>query len=147
MEWRREDGYRLSDDAGLADLDLVHGWLSRESYWARGIPREVVKRSLEGSLCFSLLAPEPGGGQAGFCRAVTDRATFAYLADVFVLEAHRGRGLAKWMVARVLEHPDLHGLRRWLLATSTAHGLYSRFGFEPVSDPAAFMEILRPYEK
>lgn len=146
MEWRREDGYRLSDDAGLADLDLVHGWLSRDSYWARGIPREVVERSLEGSLCFSLLAPEPAGGQAGFCRAVTDRATFAYLADVFVLEAHRGRGLAKWMVARVLEHPDLQGLRRWLLATSTAHGLYSRLGFEPVGDPAAFMEILRPYK-
>lgn len=147
MEWRRDDGYRLADDAALADLDLVHGWLSRESYWARGIPREVVARSLRNSLCFTLLAPEDtGGAQAGFCRAITDRATFAYLADVFVLEAHRGRGLGKWMVERVLEHPDLQGLRRWMLATSTAHGLYSRYGFQPVGNPAVFMEILRPYE-
>ncbi len=147
MEWRREDGYTLSDDPALADLDTVHGWLSRESYWARGIPRDVVARSLANSLCFTLLAPQDqGGGQAGFCRAITDRATFAYLADVFVLDAHRGRGLGKWMVQRVLEHPALQGLRRWLLATSTAHGLYSRYGFEPVSNPAVFMEILRPYE-
>lgn len=147
MEWRREDGYAVSDDPALPDLDLVHGYLAGESYWARGIPREVVERSVRNSLCFTLLAPDfEGRKQAGFCRAVTDRATFAYLADVFVLPEHRGRGLGKWLVSRVLEHPELQGLRRWMLATSTAHGLYSRYGFEPVSDPAVFMEILRPYK-
>lgn len=141
MQWRR-GGYTVTDDRAALDTEVVFGFLS-ESYWAKGILRETCLRSLENSLCFMLLQ---GDRQVGFCRAVTDRATFAYLADVFVLPEHRGQGLGKWLVACVREHPELQGLRRWMLATSDAHGLYSSQGFNPVRDPAVFMEIVRPYK-
>lgn len=149
------NGYVVSDDAARLDREAVYAFL-RESYWARGLVREVFERSLDNSLCFGLFQTGPGqmpgqmpakmfGAQAGFCRVVTDSATFAYLADVFVLPPHRGRGLGKWMIGCVREHPRLQGLRRWLLATADAHGLYSRHGFAPLAQPAAFMEILTPY--
>jgi len=130
--------YRISTDPRRLDLDVIHGFLAG-SYWARGVPREVVQRSLEGSLCFGVF---DGASQVGFARVVTDRATFAYLADVFVLESHRGRGLALWLMECILQHPDLQGLRRWALATRDAHGLYSRVGFTPLHRPESFMERL-----
>ncbi len=133
--WRR-DGYLISTDRSLLDLRFVHGYL-KTSYWAAGVPEEVVRRSVENSLCFGVYSDEE---QVGFARVVTDRATFAYLADVFVLEEHRGRGLGKWLVEVVLSHPELRGLRRWMLATRDAHKLYRRYGFAELGRPGIFME-------
>jgi GNAT superfamily N-acetyltransferase len=132
----RRDGFLVSDDEALLDVELIHSFL-RGSYWATGIPREVVERSLRGSLCFGLYE---GDAQVGFARCVTDRATYAYLADVFVIPSHRGRGLSKWLVECVLAHPDLQGLRRWSLVTRDAHGLYARFGFVPPRNPERYLE-------
>ena len=123
-------------DPTRVDATLVTKFLAT-SYWAKGISREVVERSLRGSLCFSLL---DDGQQVGFARVVSDRATFAFLADVFVLPSHRGRGLGKWLVQCVVDHPELQGLRRWMLGTADAHGLYEKFGFTPVKRPEIFME-------
>jgi GNAT superfamily N-acetyltransferase len=122
------------------DVDLIHGYLTT-SYWAAGIPRETVVRALDGSLNFGLYA---GAAQLAFARFITDGATFAYLADVFVLPAHRGRGHSKLLVGTALTHPALAGVRRLLLATRDAHSLYARFGFEPLARPERFMEIHRP---
>lgn len=131
--------YEISTDPARLDLDVIHGYLA-QSYWATGIPRETVARSLRGSLCFGLYH---GGAQVGFARVITDRATFAYVADVFVLDAHRGRGLGKRLMATIKSHPELQGLRRWLLGTRDAHGLYRQFGFERPLDPSLWMEIHR----
>jgi GNAT superfamily N-acetyltransferase len=136
--WQR-DGYSVSSDAARLDLDVIHGYLSGQSYWARGIPRDTVRRAIAGSLCFGLFH-DASGAQIGLARLVTDRATFAYLADVFVLDAHRGRGLSKWLMEIIIAHPELQGLRRWALATADAHGLYTRFGFKPLARPERFME-------
>lgn len=130
--------YSISTDPALLDRPLIHEFLSR-SYWARGIPRETVDRSIEGALCFGLYE---GPSQAGFARVITDRATFAYLADVFVLESHRGQGLAVWLMEAVRSHPDLQGLRRWILMTRDAHGLYEKSGFRVIEDPGRCMEIV-----
>ena len=130
----------VSTDPGRLDLDLIHGFLS-QSYWSRGIPRELVERAVRNSLCFGLYE---GGRQVGFARVVTDQATFAYLADVFIIESHRGRGLAKVLIAAVVAEPRLQGLRRWMLATRDAHSLYARFGFEPLAAPGRFMELHAP---
>ena len=119
------------------DREVVHGFLT-ECYWAQGISREVVERSLRHSLCFGIYRE---GFQVGFARVITDRATFAYLADVFVVTAHRGRGLSKFLMECILSHPELQGLRRFLLGTRDAHGLYARFGFAPPRRPAIWMEI------
>ena len=135
------DGYEISTDRDRLDLDYLHAFLS-ESYWSPGIPRETLERAIAGSLCFGLYAPE--GEPAGFARVVSDRATFAYLADVFVDPGHRGRGLGVWLVETVLAHPELQGLRRWSLATADAHGLYERFGFTAPSRPQDHMVIERP---
>jgi GNAT superfamily N-acetyltransferase len=134
-EWRRGE-YLVSTDRSLLDLQVIHGYLST-SYWAAGVPEEVVGQSIENSLNFGVYRGEE---QVGFARVVTDRATFAYLADVFVLEAHRGQGLGKWLVEVVLSHPDLQGLRRWMLATRDAHDLYRRYAFTELARPAIFME-------
>jgi GNAT superfamily N-acetyltransferase len=140
MEWTR-DGYTISDDPARVDVGAVHAYLSREAYWARGRPVDVVRRSLAGSLALGLYAP--GGAQAGLARAVTDRATFAYLADVFVLPAHRGRGLGVWLVQTALAHPELREVPYWTLATADAHSLYARFGFAPPHSPQRWMELGR----
>jgi GNAT superfamily N-acetyltransferase len=122
-------------------VDVVHGFLTN-CYWAKGIPREVVAWSIEHSLCFGIY--EDSGAQVGFARVVSDFATVAYLGDVFVLESHRGRGLSKWLMECVVQHPALQNLRRWILLTRDAHGLYSKFGFTPVKSPERYMELHRP---
>jgi GNAT superfamily N-acetyltransferase len=134
---KRRDGFLISTDKRRVDLDIVHEFLTH-SYWAAGISRELVARSIENSLCFGIY---PDGQQAGFARVISDYATFAYLADVFVLEAFRGKGLSKWLVHCILEYPGLQGLRRWVLGTRDAHGLYAQFGFKPLHSPEIFMEI------
>ena len=139
MQWSRNE-YTVTDEHAALDIALIHDFLSG-SYWAKAIPREIVTRALENSLCFGLFH---NGKQIGFGRIVTDRATFAYLADVFVIDSYRGLGLGKWLISCVLEHPELQGLRRWLLATLDAHGLYQQYGFVPLRNPARFMEINDP---
>jgi GNAT superfamily N-acetyltransferase len=139
--WRGE--YLISTDASLLDLKVIHDFLS-SSYWAAGVPKSVMERSIENSLCFGVYRGEE---QAGFARVVTDHATFAYLADVFVLEEHRGRGIGKWLVEVVISHPDLQGLRRWMLATRDAHDLYRRYAFTELARPAIFMERKDPNYK
>lgn len=139
MEWQRGE-YLVSTDPARLDIESVHRFLSDEAYWSPGVPLEIVRRALAGSVVFGLYH---GTDQVGLARVVSDRATFAWLCDVYVLEEHRGRGLGKWLMECVKAHPDLQGLRRWLLATRDAHGLYKQFGFEPV-DPERFMEIRDP---
>jgi GNAT superfamily N-acetyltransferase len=141
MTPRLPDDYEISADASRLDVAVIHKFLSEDSYWSRGIPRSTVARAIESSLCFGVYHL---GAQVGFARVVTDRSTFALLADVFVLDAHRGKGLSKELMRRVVEHEDLQGLRRFLLLTSDAHGLYSQFGFKAIGSPARFMEVFRP---
>lgn len=136
-EWRRGDA-RISTDVDAIDLDLVHGFLTT-AYWSPGVSRETVERAIQHSLCFGVYR---GDEQIGFARVVTDRATFAYLADVFIVDAQRGRGLGAWLIETILAHPDLQGLRRWTLATRDAHGLYRQFGFTALTDPSRLMEKL-----
>ena len=131
--------YTVSTDRSRIDVDAVHAFLSR-SYWSPGIPEDVVRRAIAGAICFGLYH---GREQVGFARVITDRATYAYLADVYVLEAHRGRGLGTWMMEVIMSHPSLQGLRRFSLSTRDAHSLYSRFGFEVVANPDRQMEIMR----
>jgi len=134
-EWTRGE-FAVSTDRARIDLDVVHGFLA-ESYWAKGIPREVVQRSIEHALCFGLYH---AGRQIGFARVITDRATFAYLGDVFVLEAYRGRGLAAWLLEVIQTHPELQGLRRWVLLTRDAHALYLKAGWSAIAAPDRYME-------
>jgi GNAT superfamily N-acetyltransferase len=129
--------YDISDDPARLDVARIHAFLTR-SYWSAGIPLTTVEKAIRNSICFA--AYHPIDGLVGFARAVTDRATFAYLADVFVLEAHRGRGLSKKLVGELLAHPDLQGLRRMMLATRDAHALYAQFGFAALAAPGRFME-------
>ena len=126
----------ISTDTARLDVPLIHRWLSEESYWACGRTIDAVRTSIDNSICFGAYAD---GRQVGFCRVVTDRATHAWLADVFVADEWRGRGCGKALVAAALAHPELQGLRRWLLATKDAHALYARYGFTPVP-PDRFME-------
>ena len=132
--------HSITTDKDRLDIDFIHGYLSR-SYWAEGIPKDVVVRSIEGALCFGVFA---GNEQIGFARMVTDQATFAYLADVFIIEAHRGKGLSKWLMEVILSHPGLQGLRRIMLATRDAHGLYTQYGFTPLNNPDRWMQIHQP---
>ncbi|MBD9369052.1 GNAT family N-acetyltransferase [Xanthomonas sp. XNM01] len=131
---------RIGTDRHELDVDLIHAFLATEAYWCRGIPRAVVERAIAGSLCFGGYLD--GVGQVAFARVITDGATFAYLADVFVLPEHRGRGYSKQLVATIMEHPQLQGLRRFMLATFDAHGLYTQFGFTPPARPDRLMERL-----
>ena len=137
--WRRGE-FTIDTDPARIDLDVVHGFLAT-CYWAQGIPRDVVKRSIDGALCFGIYR---GGEQVGFARVITDYATFAYLGDVFVLEPFRGQGLSKWLMECMTGHPDLQGLRRWMLATRDAHGLYRQFGFTEVAHPERWMHRWDP---
>jgi GNAT superfamily N-acetyltransferase len=135
VEWERGE-YSISTDPDRLDIDVIHRFLSEDSYWAAGIDRQTVERSIENSICFGLY---DDSRQVGFARVVSDRAAFAYLADVFVLPDRRGRGLGKWLVETVLSHPDLQNLRRFFLGTADAHSLYERHGFRPI-DPSRMME-------
>src|SRR6185369_16427394 len=130
--------YEISDDKSRLDVDVIHRYLSEESYWSPGIPRAIVARAVENALCFGVYAP--GNVQVGFARVVTDRATFAYLADVFVLDSHRGQGLSKRLMQAIMAHPDLQNLRRFSLVTKDAHSLYAQFGFAPQANPTRHME-------
>src|ERR1700691_244087 len=129
--------YSISTDQTRLDAALVHRYLCADSYWARGVPLEVVQRAIRNSLCFGLYHDDQ---QVGFARVVTDAATFAYLADVFIVAGHRGIGLGKQLMAAVMAHPDLQGLRRFMLATRDAHGLYRQFGFMELKNPQVLME-------
>lgn len=140
IAWQRDE-YEVSDERARLDLAAIHRYLSGESYWAAGISEGLVARAIANSLCFGLYR---GGLQVGFARVVTDRATYAYLCDVFVEGGHRGRGLGKWLVGCVLEHPDLQGLRRINLMTRDAHDLYRPFGFRAMPDASRYLEIHRP---
>jgi GNAT superfamily N-acetyltransferase len=132
--------FTISTDPERLDLNVVYGFLI-ECYWAKGIPRDVVARSIENSLCFGVYAE---GKQVGFARVISDYATYAYIGDVFVLDSFRGSGLGKWMMECIMQHPRLQGLRRWSLVTGDAHGLYAQFGFEPLKKPQNYMELYRP---
>ncbi len=133
-------GFVISTDPQLLDLDMIHRYLSESSYWSPGIAREIVERSLRNSFCFGLYAQQTDPiQQVGFARTVTDFATFAYLSDVFILPQHQGQGLGKWLVATMLEHPELRTVRRWTLYTRDAHELYRQFGFDAEQDPQRYM--------
>jgi GNAT superfamily N-acetyltransferase len=132
-----QDGYTISTDQSRIDIQTIHEYLSQQSYWAVGRPLDTVQHSIKHSLCFGVYQ---GTKQAGFARVVTDYATFAWLCDVFILENHRGQGLAKWLIETIVQHPDLSGLKLFLLATSDAHGLYKQYGsFSPLPNPEKWM--------
>jgi GNAT superfamily N-acetyltransferase len=133
--WSKGD-FEISTDPARINVEAVHEFLTN-SYWAKGIPMETVRRSIENSICFGMYFAQD---QIGFARVISDRATFAYLADVFILPAYRGRGLSKWLMECIVAHPDLQGLRRWMLATRDAHKLYANYGFAPVQKPDRWME-------
>lgn len=133
--------FTISTDKSRLQFDVIYRFLIEESYWSLGRTREQTERAIEHSLCFGLYQ---GDRQIGFARVVSDFATFAYLGDVFVLEEFRGRGLSKWLMETIVEYPDLQGLRRWLLATRDAHGLYKQYGFAPLRFPDRWMEKTAP---
>lgn len=137
MNWQKED-FIISTDKTKLDIIYIYQYLSRDSYWAHSIPEELVRRSIEGSLCFGVYHHD---SQIGFARVITDKSTFAYLADVFIDIAYRGQGLSKWLMESILAHHDLQGLRRFLLATRDAQKLYGKFGFLPLKFPERWMEI------
>jgi GNAT superfamily N-acetyltransferase len=139
MEWKRNQ-LLVTTDPVRQDVDAIHAFLTR-AYWCENIPREIVKRAVNQSLCFGLF---DGPAQVGLARVITDCATFAYLCDVYVLESHRGCGLGKWLIECVMAHPQLQGLRRFNLATRDAHQLYASFGFQPLRQPEAQMERHKP---
>jgi GNAT superfamily N-acetyltransferase len=133
------DGYTISTDPARLDLEIVHTYLANDSYWASSVPMPVLKKAVENSLCFGVYQADR---QVGFARVISDYATFAYLADVFILEEHRGQGCGKWLVESIMDHPQLQGLRRWMLVTRDAHGLYAQYGFKPLANPDRLMEIV-----
>jgi GNAT superfamily N-acetyltransferase len=135
-----KDNYSISTDKSKLDIKMIHDFLSH-SYWAENIPVEIVQRSIEGSLCFGVFEGEK---QVGFARMITDKATFAYLADVFIIETYRGRGLSKWLMEVIMTYSELQGLRRIMLATRDAHGLYTQFGFSPLTHTDRWMQIHNP---
>lgn len=140
MEIER-DGFQISTDGSRLDLDAIHEFLSKESYWAKNRTREQTQTAIKNSICFGLYH---GDRQLGFARVVSDQATFAYVGDVYIIEEFRGRGLSKWLMQVIVEHPDLQGLRRWVLATRDAHGLYKQFEFDELRHPIRWMERTAP---
>jgi GNAT superfamily N-acetyltransferase len=136
----QKNGFVVSTNRERLDIELIHNFLTN-CYWAKGIPRETVARSIENSLCFGVYAQQK---QIGFARVISDFATYAYIGDVFVLESHRGHGLGKWIMECIMRHPRLQGLRRWSLVTRDGHGLYAQFGFTPLKNPAGYMELHDP---
>jgi GNAT superfamily N-acetyltransferase len=139
MQWTKDD-FIIITDKDKIDIDFVHNFLT-QSYWAKGISKSIVERSIEGSICFVILHYDR---QVGFARVITDSATFAYLADVFVDESYRGKGLSRWLMYCILSHQQLQGLRRFLLATRDAHGLYEKVGFERIQKIEPWMQIHNP---
>jgi GNAT superfamily N-acetyltransferase len=139
MKWEK-DGYWISDNINDIDINSAHQFLTG-AYWCKGVPREIVERAFNRSICFGVFSKK---SMVGFGRVVTDYTTFGYLADVYILEPHRGKGLAEWLVKTILAHPELQGFRRWLLATKDAHPLYVKLGFGPLKKPEMFMEINEP---
>lgn len=139
----QKDGYTISTNPSRLDLQVIHQYLSRDSYWAQNIPLEVVERSIANSFCFGIYY---NSEQVGFARLITDKATFAYLADVFLLPEHRGKGLSKWLMTVIHSHPEMQGLRRWMLGTRDAHGLYKQFGWVPLNEEVVprFMQLHNP---
>ncbi|MBL0882372.1 MAG: GNAT family N-acetyltransferase [Chitinophagaceae bacterium] len=137
------EGYTIDTDRNRLDIPWIHQFLSIVSYWAKDVPIETVNRSIEHSLCFGIFYFEQ---QVGFARVVTDQSTFAYLADVFIIDEHRGKGLSKWLLENIHSHPHLQGLRRWILVTKDAQGLYQQFGWEPIPEVVMgrFMQIHQP---
>lgn len=136
------DNILYSDNKDLLQFDIIHDYLSNESYWSKGIPKELVKRAAAGSVCFGVYTE---GKQIGYARVITDGASFGYLADVFVLEPYRGKGISKHLVKFIVDYPAFKGFRRFMLATKDAHGLYEKFGFKKMETPDRFMEI-KPFE-
>lgn len=136
-----DNDYSVSTDKSKLDLPLIHTFLSTQAYWCLNIPFATVKRSVENSFCFGVYQ---GDRQVGFARIITDFATIAYLGDVFILPEHRGKGLSKRLVGEIMAHPDLQGLRRWILLTSDAHGLYRQYGWRSITGPDRYMEIANP---
>lgn len=145
-----KDGFIISTDKLKLDILSIHQYLSKEAYWCKHVSLEIVKMSIENSVCFGIYHNNsqnlpavrqalPTGRQVGFARVITDKATFGYLADVFIINEFRGQGLSKWMMQCILSHPELQGFRSWLLGTKDAHGLYSQFGFKPLEHPERFM--------
>ncbi|MFW1262048.1 GNAT family N-acetyltransferase [Vibrio parahaemolyticus] len=134
-------GYTISTNNDDLDIEVIYQFIST-SYWAQDIPRSTLAKALSNSFCFGVF--DSTGSQVGFARLITDKATFAYLADVFILESHRGQGLSKWLVQTIVEHPELQGLRRMVLATRDAHGLYSQYGFKAIENPEMLMQIWHP---
>ncbi len=157
-----KENYLLSTDKSKLDIQVIQNYLSNESYWAKNISVETVQKSIEGSFCFGLFVNKsaadikpgiksfqqtlPTGRQIGFARVITDHATFAYLADVFIIDEFRGSGLAKWLMKEIMAHPGLQGLRRWMLATKDAHGLYYQFGFAALDKPERIMGF-KPFDE
>jgi len=137
----KKDGFTISTDNARLDLQTIYNFLN-SVYWAKNISLAIVKKSIENSLCFGVYNHE--NELVGFARVVSDYATFAWLADVFILEKYRARGLAKWLIECIINHPELQGLRRWMLATRNAHGLYAKYEFKPLLKVETFMEIYRP---
>lgn len=136
-----KNGYIISTDQQLLQFDVIHAFLST-SYWSPEIPMDIIKRAAQNSMAFGVY--KESGEQVGYARVVSDYATFAYLADVFVLESERGKGLSKWLMECIMSLPELQNLRRWSLATLDAHGLYAQFGFTPLDKPDVMMQIARP---
>lgn len=137
IQEHRQKGLLISTDKRRLDLELIHGFLTN-CYWAKGIPKNVVRRSIQNALCFGVYESDK---QVGFARVISDFATYAYVGDVFVLASYRRRGIGKWLMRSIIEHPNLAGLRRWSLVTRDAHGLYSQFGFTPLKSPQRHMEV------
>ena len=139
----RKENYFISTDVSKLNVDLIYRYLSEESYWAKGIPKDVVEKSIANSLCFGVYCEDQ---QIGFARLVTDKATFAYLADVFILPGYRRQGLSKFLMQTIHAHPELQNLRRWWLGTKDAHGLYEQFGWTRITDEVAkrFMQKHNP---
>lgn len=133
-----KDTFLISTDSSKLDVKLIHNYLCNESYWSKGILFEVFKRSIDNSICFGLYE---NNKQIGFARVVTDKATFAYLGDVFILESYRGKGLSKWLMECIMKHPELQGFRRWILLTRDAHELYRKYGFKDIEKPQRYMEL------
>lgn len=140
MEWQNEE-FTIDTDKSRLQFDVIQAFFANDSYWAQHRTPEQTRTAIENSICFGLY---DGAKQIGFARVISDQATFAYLGDVFVLQLYRGRGLSKWLMETIIAHPDLQGLRRWILATRDAHGLYKQYGFGPLVHPDRWMELTAP---